>query len=224
MNQTEYEESEYLMLSGIQHFFYCKRQWALIHVEQVWQDNEYTVLGNEIHERVHDPEVKETRKNVVTIRGMRVSSRTIGISGECDVVEFIRTNEDDGVSIQGHPGLYRIYPVEYKRGKPKSGVEDVMQLVLEAICLEEIFGTTVSEGALFYDKIKRRQRVEITVDMKDQARQAVKEMHHLMYSHHVPIQKHSKKCDNCSLIELCIPEMQKQDPEKYIANYIGELL
>ena len=111
---------------------------------------------------------------------MRVSSRTIGISGECDVVEFIRTNEDDGVSIQGYPGLYRIYPVEYKRGKPKSGVEDVMQLVLEAICLEEIFGTTVSEGALFYDKIKRRQRVEITVDMKDQARQAVKEMHHLM--------------------------------------------
>lgn len=224
MSQTEYEESEYLMLSGIQHFFYCKRQWALIHVEQVWQDNEYTVLGNEIHERAHDPELKEKRKNIVTIRGMRIASRTIGISGECDVVEFIRTDEDDGVSLQGYPGLYRIYPVEYKRGQPKTGVEDIMQLVLEAICLEEMFGTTVSEGALFYDKIKRRQRVEITVDLKDQARQAIKEMHHLMNRHHVPVQKYSKKCENCSLIELCIPEMQKQDPEKYIKDYIGELL
>ncbi|WP_323090824.1 CRISPR-associated protein Cas4 [Allobaculum sp. JKK-2023] len=220
----EYEESEYLMLSGIQHFFYCRRQWALIHIEQVWQDNELTVLGNEVHERVHDPALKEKRKNVVTVRGMKISSRTAGISGECDVVEFIQADATEGVSLQGYRGTYKIYPVEYKRGKPKSGMEDIMQLVLEAICLEEMFGATISEGALFYDQIKRRQRIDITTEMKDEARQAVKEMHQLIERHHVPVQKYSKKCDRCSLKELCLPEMQKQNPEKYIEAYIGELL
>lgn len=224
MSKTEYEESEYLMLSGIQHYFYCPRQWALIHIEQVWQENEFTIMGNAVHERAHDLTIKEKRKNVITVRAMKISSRSCGISGECDVVEFIKTKDTSGAPLNGYPGFYTVYPVEYKRGKPKSGLEDIMQLTLQAICLEEMFGVTISEGAIYYDKVKRRQKVLFSEELKNQARQAVKEMHSLIDRHHIPIQKPSKKCEKCSLADSCLPEMQKQSPETYIANFIGDLV
>ena len=114
----EYNEDEYLMLSGIQHFKFCKRQWALIHLEQQWAENVHTVVGELMHKKVHDPGIKEKRKDTLIVRALPIASRTLGISGECDAVEFHKC--EDGVTLFGHRGLYSVFPVEYKKGKPNS--------------------------------------------------------------------------------------------------------
>ena len=126
----EYSEEDYLMISGIQHFKFCRRQWALIHIEQQWAENVHTVVGDLMHKRVHDPTLTEKRKDVILARALPVSSREMGVSGECDVVEFHKC--EDGIRLYGHRGLYSIYPVEYKKGKPKLTEEDKLQLAAQA--------------------------------------------------------------------------------------------
>ena len=117
-----YKEDEYLMLSGIQHFKFCRRQWALIHIEQQWSENVHTVIGELMHKKVHDPSVKEKRKETLLVRALPVSSKELGVSGECDLVEFHKC--EDGITLFGHRGLYSVFPVEYKKGKPKITDED----------------------------------------------------------------------------------------------------
>ncbi len=121
----EYSEEDYLIISGIQHFKFCRRQWALIHIEQQWAENVHTVVGELMHKRVHDPTLTEKRKDVILARALPVSSREMGVSGECDVVEFHKC--EDGIRLYGHRGLYSIYPVEYKKGKPKLTEEDKLR-------------------------------------------------------------------------------------------------
>lgn len=224
MKPHEYEEFEYLMLSGIQHFFYCQRQWAMIHIEKEWQENVHTVMGNQIHERAHDSTAKEKRGDLIITRGLRVASRTLGVSGECDVVEFHKSDKPEGAKIHSYPGNYSVLPVEYKKGKPKQGYEDIMQLTLEALCLEEMLSTKIDEGALYYFQTKSRQKVAITDDMKEMACNAVRTMHELMKKHHIPKSNYSKKCNQCSLLDICMPGTGKLDPNVYINRYIRELL
>lgn len=160
----EYAEDDYLMISGIQHFKFCRRQWALIHVEQQWAENEHTVIGELMHKKAHDPYLTEKRKDLLVVRALPVSSRTMGVSGECDIVEFRKC--EDGVKLHGHRGFYSIYPIEYKKGKPKHSEEDILQLTAQAMCLEEMFSTTVTEGAIFYGETRRREVVAITEELK----------------------------------------------------------
>lgn len=114
----EYTEDDYLMISGIQHFKFCRRQWALIHVEQQWAENVHTAVGKLMHQKVHDPYLTEKRKDTILVRALPVSSRIMGVSGECDLVEFHKC--EDGIRLHGHRGMYSVYPVEYKKGKAKS--------------------------------------------------------------------------------------------------------
>ena len=162
----EYGEEDFLMLSGIQHFSFCRRQWALIHIEQQWQENERTAEGELLHQRAHDPYLSEKRKDVLISRGLPVFSRTLGINGVCDVVEFHRA--DDGTLLHGHRGLFQIYPVEYKRGTPKESEADILQLTAQAMCLEEMMMTEIAEGALYYAQTRRRQSVELTELLRSQ--------------------------------------------------------
>ena len=104
-----YKEDEYLMLSGIQHFKFCRRQWALIHIEQQWEENVHTVIGELMHKKVHDPSAKEKRKDVIFVRALPISSRELGVSGECDLIEFHKC--EDGITLFGHRGLYSVFPV-----------------------------------------------------------------------------------------------------------------
>ena len=143
-----YPEEEYLMISGIQHFKFCRRQWALIHVEQQWEENVHTVIGELMHKRAHDPYLTEKRAGVLVVRALPVASREMGVSGECDLVEFHKC--EDGISLHGHRGQYSVYPVEYKKGKPKLTEEDRLQLAAQAMCLEEMFSTEIPAGAVFY--------------------------------------------------------------------------
>ena len=142
-----YREEDFLQLSGLQHFAFCRRQWALIHIEQQWQENLRTVEGDIFHRRAHDDQARERRGDVLILRGLSVSSPTLGISGQCDVVEFHA--DPDGVSLRGEEGLWFPFPIEHKRGAPKSHRADGLQLCAQAMSLGEMLCCAVPEGALF---------------------------------------------------------------------------
>ena len=203
----EYSEEDYLFISGIQHFKFCRRQWALIHVEQQWEENVHTVIGELMHKKAHDPYLTEKRKDTIIVRALPVVSKEMGITGECDVVEFRRC--EDGVRLHGHRGLYSIYPVEYKKGKPKTDEKDQLQLAAQAMCLEEMFSTKVKEGALFYGETKRREIIHITDELRLEVRDMFQEMHHYFSRHYTPKVKTSKSCSSCSLKEICLPKLSK---------------
>ena len=205
----EYAEDDYLMISGIQHFNFCRRQWALIHVEQQWAENEHTVIGELMHKKAHDPYLTEKRKDLLVVRALPVSSRTMGVSGECDIVEFRKC--EDGVKLHGHRGFYSIYSIEYKKGKPKHSEEDILQLTAQAMCLEEMFSTTVTEGAIFYGETRRREVVAITEELKNEVCQTFEEMHQYYDRRYTPKVKYSKACASCSLKEICLPKLEKAE-------------
>ena len=214
--ESEYREEDFLQLAGLQHFTFCRRQWALIHIEQQWEENVLTVKGNLFHEKVHDGYSSEKRKNVIISRGMPVHSRTLGISGECDVVEFVRAEE--GISLPGREGKYILYPIEYKRGRAKVTDEDRMQLTAQAICLEEMFLTEIPQAYLFYGETRRRECVEISSVLREECRRLLQEMHQLYLRGYTPKVKKTKKCEACSLKEICLPKLEKS---RNVAQYIS---
>lgn len=172
---SEYREEDFLMLSGIQHFAFCRRQWALICIEGIWDENGRTAEGRLLHESAHDAYRPESRGETVVSRAMPIFSRTLGLSGECDVVEFRK--DPAGIIIAGRQGRWSVYPVEYKRGSPKKDPCDLLQLTAQAMCLEEMLCCTVSKGALFYFETKHRLPVEITNELRGTVRQYAAEMH-----------------------------------------------
>ena len=217
----EYNEDDYLMLSGIQHFVFCRRQWALIHIEQHWQENEHTVIGELFHKRAHDAYFHEKRNDLIVSRGMPVHSRTMGVSGICDIVEFYK--DEDGISLHAHRGQYRVYPVEYKKGHPKETRADQLQLVAQAMCLEEMMCCKIDEGAIFYGETRRRDRLAITEELREEVIKAFKEMHELFNRGYTPKVKWSKSCNACSLKDLCVPKLGRSPSAKeYIKNAIAE--
>lgn len=215
----EYTEDDYLMISGIQHFKFCRRQWALIHIEQQWAENVHTVVGELMHKKAHDPFLTEKRKDVLTARALPISSRMLGLSGECDVVEFHKT--DEGVKLHGHRGFYQIYPIEYKKGKPKESEEDILQLAAQVMCLEEMFSADIAEGALFYGETRRREVVKITEELRRQVEDMVKEMHQYYERRYTPRVKYSKRCNACSLKDICMPKIGKASSVK---SYVDQAL
>lgn len=201
----EYNEDEYLMLSGIQHFRYCRRQWALIHIEQQWAENEHTVVGELMHKRAHDPYLTEKRKEALVTRALPISSRILGISGECDVVEFHESEE--GVKLHGHRGLYKIYPIEYKKGKPKESEEDILQLTAQAMCLEEMLQADIAAGYLYYGETRHRNEVVFTEELRNRVQHSFKEMHQYFDRAYTPKVKTGTWCRQCSLQNICMPKL-----------------
>ncbi|SPF49137.1 CRISPR-associated protein Cas4 [Candidatus Desulfosporosinus infrequens] len=203
----EYQEEDFLLLSGIQHFVFCKRQWALIHIEQQWQENLRTIEGEILHERTHDNSIKEKRGDLIVSRGMGIFSRSLGITGTCDVVQLHRAS--DGVNIFGRDGTYKPVPVEYKRGKPKDDESDVLQLCAQAMCLEEMLLCVIPEAYLFYGETKRRLKILLDDELRERIKTVFKEMHELYDRRYTPKVKISKSCKACSLSELCMPRLCK---------------
>lgn len=216
----EYAEDNYLMISGIQHFKFCRRQWALIHVEQQWEENVHTIMGELMHKKVHDPYITEKRRDTLVVRALPVSSRIMGISGECDVVEFHKC--EDGIKLYGHRGLYSVYPVEYKKGKPKLTEEDKLQLTAQALCLEEMFSTEIPEGAIFYGETRKRDVVEFHEELRLEVKRMFQEMHQYYDRNYTPKVKYSKACNACSLKEVCLPKLGKAVSVKSYMNQILE--
>lgn len=215
-----YSEEDYLMLSGIQHFEFCRRQWALIHIEQQWEENYLTVSGELMHKTAHDKEFIEKRKNIIITRGMPVFSREMGISGECDIVEFVR-DDDNGVEIFGRKGRYSVEPVEYKRGELKDA--DIFQLTAEAMCLEEMLCCQIQNGYIYYGKTHRREKIELTEKYRSRVVSDFKEMHGYYNRKYTPNVRRKKVCNSCSLKNICLPKINTfKSAKEYIDFMIGE--
>ena len=217
----EYNEEDLLLLSGIQHFEFCKRQWALIHIEKQWQENVRTIEGEILHEKAHDESIKEKRGDLIVSRSMAIFSRSLGITGACDVVELHKSSE--GVNIFGREEKYKPVPVEYKRGKPKEDESDSLQLCAQAMCLEEMLLCEIPEAFLFYGETKRRLKVPLDIKLRERVRAIVKEMHEYYDKRYTPKVKQSKRCKSCSMNELCIPKLcQNPSAINYIRKNIME--
>lgn len=199
---------EDLLISGLQHFSFCRRQWALIHIEMQWSDNYLTVDGSLRHDRADDPEFTEKRGELLISRAMPVRSGRYGMVGKCDVVEFRASA--DGVPIAGREGLWLPTPIEYKRGKPKEIDADRLQLCAEAICLEEMLCCPqIKTAYLYYMETKRREAVELSQKLRDEVAEMLKEMRALYDRGYTPKAKVSAKCRSCSLSDICLPRLQK---------------
>ena len=210
-----FNEEEYLQLSGLQHFSFCRRQWALIHIEQQWAENLRTADGRILHERAHDSGLHEKRGALLITRDMHIHSPTLGISGSCDVVEFHQS--ESGVPLPDHSGLWQPYPVEYKRGSSKISDADRLQLCAQAMCLEEMLCCSIPEGALFYGETRRREIVLLGDELRSQVHSLLTEMHTLYRRSHTPKVKPHKGCSACSLRDLCLPKLAKK---KSVAQYL----
>ncbi len=208
----DYKEGDFLQLSGLQHFKFCRRQWALIHIENQWAENFRTVDGALMHKNAHDKGFRESRGDLLITRGMNVFSRTLGVSGACDVLEFFRSA--DGVPLDGREGLWQPYPVEYKRGAPNDQSGDALQLCGQAMCLEEMLCCAIPEGALYFGEIRRRIAVSFTEELRQNVRDSLDEMHALYRRGYTPKVKPTRACNACSMKELCLPKLMHTRPVK----------
>ena len=203
-----YKEDELLPLSGLQHFAFCRRQWALIHLEQQWQENLRTTEGNLLHQRAHDISARERRGDLLILRGLPVVSYGLGLSGQCDVVEF--RSGSNGIRLYGEDGLWLPYPIEYKRGRPKSHEADELQLCAQAMCLEEMLCCSIPEGSLFYGESRRRTQVAFSPELRDHVLSCSEEMHQFYRRGYTPKAKSGKSCRACSLKDLCLPQLTRR--------------
>jgi len=205
------EEDELIMISALSHFFYCKRRCALIHIEQVWHENIFTAEGRILHERVHEQE-GETRAGVRLERGLPLRSLKLGVIGKADLIEFHKTGK----------GSWRPFPVEYKRGKPKPDHCDEVQLCAQAMCLEEMMGVEVPQGALFYGKTRHRHEVVFTPELRKETEEIVVKIRELLSAGITPPPVFEKKCKQCSLMDLCLPKSlaRKNSIDRYLSGAI----
>ncbi len=192
-----YPENEFLSLSALQHLLFCRRQCALIHIEQLWVENLFTAEGRVMHERV-DRGDRVDKGQVKISYGLPLKSARLGISGIADAVEFHRH--------KGSKGTWIPFPVEYKRGKPKKNLSDKVQLCAQALCLEEMLNLKVGKGALFYGKTRRRLDVDFDANLRRQTEKTCEKLHAMVASGKTPRPLYGKKCDTCSFLNVCLPQ------------------
>ena len=203
-----FTEDDFIHIGALQHYVYCPRQCGLIHVEDAWHDNVFTVRGEILHEKV-DTDTYESRGTLKTVRGLRIHSSRLGIVGRADVVEF-RASKNTGEAPE-------VIPVEFKSGEPKDDVSDKVQLCAQALCLEEMLNTVVARGAFFYGKIRRREQVEIDEQLRLQTESIISSVHELVSNKKVPAAKYTVKCRNCSLESICVPKaLNERKLQQYI--------
>jgi len=199
------DDTQILMLSALQHYAYCPRQFALIHVEQAWADNRFTAEGNILHERV-DSGVAEQRKGIRYERGVMLRSQQYRLTGKMDLLETVCPL---GIE-QGDPPKY--FPVEYKRGKPKVEDWDRVQVCAQALCIEEMRETSVTEGAIWYWEVRRREAVQIDDALRATTVAAIEDAHAILASGKTPPPTDKiKRCRACSLVDLCEPDTFRRD-------------
>lgn len=214
------QDDTYILISGLQHIVFCPRQWALIHMEQEWQENALTAEGKILHEKAHSHE-SENRPGLHIARGLPLRSDRLKLSGVADVVEFHECA--DGVALPGQSRLWLPFPVEYKHGRPKSQDCDRVQLCAQALCLEEMLSCNVAEGALFYGTTRRRESVVFTPQLRQTLEECCNEAQRLLASKQVPAPILNKYCRSCSLKEICGPETTRS-VQDYLIRSIKEAL
>jgi len=218
-------EDDLLPISALQHMEFCPRQCALIHIERMWSENRLTAQGRIMHDKVHDSP-GESRGDVYIARGLRLRSLTLGLTGQADVVEFHLAGAGDEAKrcaeLTGRPGRWVPFPVEYKRGKPKRGDCDKVQLCAQAICLEEMLGVSIERGALFYGKTRRRLEVEFDAALRAATGSAARRVHEMFAAGVTPPPNRTPACKSCSMEAACLPRPAERSGKasRYVARNI----
>ncbi|MDD3704044.1 MAG: CRISPR-associated protein Cas4 [Victivallaceae bacterium] len=200
-----YSDDQLVMISALQHFLYCPRQCALIHVEQQWGENLFTAEGKVMHERVDAPGKRSAIK-IKTEYAVPLRSLSLGLTGRADVVEYHCKND-----------IWHPYPVEYKRGEPKTNRCDEVQLCAQAVCLEEMMSCAITEGSLFYGQTQHRVTVVFDAELRDLTVATAMAFHQMVDSGIIPPPVYErKKCDRCSLIDYCLPRTGGISAKRYL--------
>ena len=205
-----YDEDDLVMISALQHFLFCPRQCALIHIEQVWAENRLTAEGRILHERVHSGG-RESRRTLRIEYDVPIRSLRLGLVGRADIVEFHRQEN----------GLWQPLPVEYKRGRPKKDDTDRVQLCAQALCLEEMLDCAVPEGALYYGEKRRRFEVAFDQPLREAVEQTAREVHALLVAGATPPPRYDARCASCSLLDLCLPTVATR---KQVSRYLRTMV
>lgn len=222
---VNYSDEDMLPLSGIQHYAFCPRQWALIHMEQMWSDNHLTLEGSILHEKADNPFLRETNgSDIISLRGLKISSHSLGLNGIADVVEIYPMSHTHSSSKEDliKSKMFRALPIEYKRGSRKRSDCDRLQVVAQAMILEEMFGIKINTGAIFYWEERHREYFEINEDLRKEVREISKLMHEIIKTTKIP--KSSKKagCKSCSLFDICLPSISARNVKNYLSDYLDE--
>ncbi len=214
-----YTEDEMLMLSGIQHFMFCPRQWALIHIEQQWADNKLTAEGQLLHKNVDNPFYRQKNGDTITIRSIHIASKDLGLYGITDAVELIPSDiSEDAITHNRYKGYWKPFPIEYKRGRSKPDERDEVQLAAQAMCLEEMYGIKIPHGAIYYNEVKHRETIVISEALRKTTIQCAKQMHNIFQSRTIPQAIKASHCKNCSLKDICMPEISNCTQVKTYLN------
>lgn len=221
-----FEESDLLPISRLADIEFCERRAVLHLIEMTWEDNVHTAEGSIMHDCVHGDDRPEKRGNLIIVRGLWLRSLRLGLSGKADVVELHRADNGDamGVSIQGHRGFWRVYPVEYKPGQLKQQRSFQIQLCAQALCLEEMLKCSVTEGAIYYGKPHRRLPVMFDQRLRTETEQLCRRLHELVQTGKTPPARYEKKCKSCSLFDICMPRVTQgsKSVSKYLARMLGD--
>lgn len=211
-----FTEDDLVPISALQHFVYCPRQAALIHIERLWADNTLTIEGTHLHETV-DGARGESRGSLRVLRSLPLRSLTHGLGGRADVVELRLAPAADASTVTLDGRHWTVRPVEYKRGKPKNFRADEVQLCAQALCLEEMLGVRIAEGDLFYGTPKRRTTVRFDAVLRDLTVAAAAGLHAMLGAGATPPAEPGPRCRRCSLADLCRPHAATRSARRYVA-------
>ena len=219
-----YDEDQMLMLSGIQHYMFCPRQWALIHIEQQWGENRLTAEGQLLHQNVDNPAYRQKNGDVITLRSVHIASHTLGLYGITDAIELLPSDEpNNAITHPRYPGYWKPYPIEYKRGHRKPDERDEVQLAAQVICLEEMYDIHIPEAALFYHETRHRETITIDKHLRQLTYELSEAMHKIFDKGFTPKAEEKRSCRNCSLINICAPELTKKTSVAYyLKNILNE--
>lgn len=218
-----YSVDDMLMLSGIQHFRFCPRQWALIHIEQQWNDNRLTIEGQILHKHVDDPFYRQKNGDAITLRSVNLVSSELGLYGISDIIELFPSKViENTIQHPDYPGHWKPIIVEYKHGKPKKNEIDEVQLAAQTMCLEEMYDIRIYNGVFYYAELRHRIKVDITDELRNIVRTCAMKMHKIFSTAAIPKAEYGKQCQRCSLIDICMPK--SPTPNKTVNTYLNNNL
>jgi len=216
-----FSDEDLLLISGLNHLIFCERRWALVYMEMEWDENVWTVEGKQLHESVHE-QGSNVRSGVRMVRGLRLRSLMLGLYGVADLVEF--HPHDNGAALPGFFGRWLPYPVEYKRGRKRYDSADEVQLCAQALCLEEMLNVVVPKGAIYYGQPRRRSEIDLTADLREEVARLCFRARELYGSRLIPPPRAGRHCSNCSLENICMPNLATKDKSaKYVTSILKEL-
>lgn len=220
----EYSEGDMLMLSGIQHYMFCPRQWALIHIEQQWDENRLTAEGQLLHSNVDNPSYRQKNGDALTLRSVSIASKALGLYGITDAIELLPSiSSQNAIRHPKYHGYWLPYPVEYKRGSDKPDERDMVQLAAQVICLEEMYNIKINEGALFYGETRHRTPVVIDDKLRALTCDCASNMHRIFDEGITPAAVKKPHCKSCSLVSVCMPKLSSTTRvSTYLENNLYE--